>query len=132
MNELQSILTLQPAPAFLTPPPPVPEDAIREKLSADVVVVGEGLAGLSCALRARQSGADTLIVTDASAHIAAHIAAIIVISFFVIFFLFLSQSVILPLALGTKKKTSLRVFKRALRLPLLEHEERQARCASSA
>ena len=65
MTELRSILELSEAhqPAFLTPPPPVPEDAIRETLSADVVVVGEGLAGLSCALRARQSGADTLIVT---------------------------------------------------------------------
>ena len=63
MNELKSILDLSPAPAFLTPPPPIPEAEIAGEVSADVVVVGEGLAGLSCALRARQTGADTLIVT---------------------------------------------------------------------
>ncbi len=63
MNELQSILTLQPAPAFLTPPPPIPASEIRDTLQADVVVVGEGLAGLVCALRAAQCGAETLIVT---------------------------------------------------------------------
>ena len=63
MKELRTILDLIPAPSFLTPPPPVPEAEIAETLSADVVVVGEGLAGLACALRAQQSGADTLIVT---------------------------------------------------------------------
>ena len=63
MTELKSVFELFPAPAFLTPPPPIPETEIRETVTADVVVVGEGLAGLSCALRARQCGADTLIVT---------------------------------------------------------------------
>ena len=63
MTELKSILDLGPAPAFLTPPPPIPEAEIHDTLSADVIVVGEGLAGLSCALRARQAGADTLIIT---------------------------------------------------------------------
>lgn len=63
MQELKSILELKPAPSFLTPPPPVPEDAITERLEADVVVVGEGLAGLSCALSAQQNGVDVLIVT---------------------------------------------------------------------
>ena len=67
MNELKSILELIPAPAFLTPPPPVPEAEIAETLTADVVVVGEGFAALCCALRARQSGADTLIVTASKA-----------------------------------------------------------------
>ena len=67
MNEVKSILDLIPAPAFLTPPPPVPETEIAETLSADVVVVGEGFAALCCALRAQQSGADTLIVTASSA-----------------------------------------------------------------
>ena len=63
MPALKSILELKPAPDFLTPPPPVPEDAITERLEADIVVVGEGLAGLSCALSAQQSGANVLIVT---------------------------------------------------------------------
>ena len=63
MTQLKSILDLGPAPAFLTPPPPIPETEILETLSADVVVVGEGFAALCCALRAQQSGADTLIVT---------------------------------------------------------------------
>ena len=54
MNEVKSILDLIPAPAFLTPPPPVPETAIAETQSADVVVVGEGFAALCCAIRAQQ------------------------------------------------------------------------------
>jgi len=49
--------------SFEVPPPPVPEERIAETLQADVVVVGEGLAGLCAALTARQAGADTLIVT---------------------------------------------------------------------
>ncbi len=63
MQELKSILELKPAPAFLTPPPPVAETEITAHYEADVVVVGEGLAGLCCALSAQQSGADVLIVT---------------------------------------------------------------------
>lgn len=46
---------------FLTPPP-LP-DAVSREERAEVVVVGEGLAGLCCALSARQRGADTLLVT---------------------------------------------------------------------
>ena len=52
--------------SFLTPPPPVPQAAVRECVETQVAVVGEGLAGLCCALRARQSGADTVIVTASS------------------------------------------------------------------
>ncbi len=64
MTEVRSILDILPEkPAFLTPPPPIPEDEIQETLTADVIVVGEGFAALCCALRARQTGADTLIVT---------------------------------------------------------------------
>ena len=50
-------------PEFLIPPAPIAESDIREQYEADVVVIGEGLSGLSCALAARQNGADTLIVT---------------------------------------------------------------------
>ena len=67
LKELTTPLDRKPAPAFLTPPPPVPETGIRETQYADVAVVGEGLAGLCCALRARQAGADTVIVTASSA-----------------------------------------------------------------
>ena len=67
MQEMRSILELRGTPAFLTPPPPVPEREIRERAEADVVVVGEGLAALCCALRAQQTGADTLIVTASKA-----------------------------------------------------------------
>ena len=63
MKELNTLPEICGTPAFLTPPPPIPESEIRDTLRADVVVVGEGLAGLTCALRARQCGADTLIVT---------------------------------------------------------------------
>ncbi len=63
MTEVRSILEGKPAPKFMTPPPPIPEAEIKETLTADVVVVGEGFAALCCALRARQTGADTLIVT---------------------------------------------------------------------
>ena len=50
-------------PEFMIPPAPIAESDIREQYEADVVVVGEGLAGLACALAARQNGADTLIIT---------------------------------------------------------------------
>ena len=53
---------LKPA-SFELPPEPVPEEKITETLTADVVVVGEGLAGLCAALSARQAGAETRIVT---------------------------------------------------------------------
>ena len=52
--------------AFAVPPPPVPEAQISGTLSADVVVVGEGLSGLCAALSARQAGAETRIVTASS------------------------------------------------------------------
>jgi len=63
MTELKSILDLVPRPSFLMPPPPIPSSEIRDTACADIVVVGEGLAGLCCALRSQQTGADTLIVT---------------------------------------------------------------------
>ena len=56
---------LKPA-SFEIPPPPVPEEQITGTLTADVVVVGEGLAGLCAALPVRQAGAETRIVTASS------------------------------------------------------------------
>lgn len=67
MTELRSVLDGKPTPKFLIPPPPVPEAEIKETQQADIVIVGEGFAALCCALRARQAGADVLIVT-ASKH----------------------------------------------------------------
>jgi len=63
MNELKSIIDIKGAPDFLTPPPPVPENEITETINAEVIVVGEGLAALCCALRAQQAGVKTVIVT---------------------------------------------------------------------
>ena len=60
---------LKPA-SFEIPPPPVPEEQITGTLSADVVVVGEGLAGLCAALSARQAGAETRIVTASARPVA--------------------------------------------------------------
>ncbi len=49
--------------SFLTPPDLIPEARIAETQTAQLIVVGEGLAGLSCALSAREKGVDTLLVT---------------------------------------------------------------------
>ena len=51
---------------FEIPPAPIPEAQIKETIRTELVVVGEGLAGLSTALSAVQSGVDTLIVTASS------------------------------------------------------------------
>ncbi len=56
--------------SFEVPPPPVPEEEITETLTADAVVVGEGLAGLCAALSARQAGAETCIVTASARPVA--------------------------------------------------------------
>jgi alkyl hydroperoxide reductase subunit AhpF len=48
--------------SFEFPPPPIPAKAIRETLTADVVVVGAGIAGLTVALSAAESGARTILI----------------------------------------------------------------------
>jgi succinate dehydrogenase/fumarate reductase flavoprotein subunit len=40
----------------------VPEEKIKKKYSADVVVLGAGISGVACALRAAQSGAQVLVL----------------------------------------------------------------------
>ena len=47
---------------WASPPEPVPEEQITGKYSADVVVLGAGMAGAACALRAAQSGAEVLVL----------------------------------------------------------------------
>ncbi len=56
--------------SFETPPEPIPEAQITRTLSADVAVVGEGLAGLCAALSARQAGAEVTIVTASARPVA--------------------------------------------------------------
>ena len=53
--------------AFEIPPEPIREELIADTVQAELVVVGEGLAGLSTALSGLEAGLDTLLVT-ASTH----------------------------------------------------------------
>ncbi len=46
-------------------PESIPEDCISEHYNADNVIAGAGVSGVSCALRAEQSGA-TVIVLEQS------------------------------------------------------------------
>lgn len=49
--------------SFEIPPEPIDESLIAETKRAQLVVVGEGLSGLSTALSASEEGTDTLIIT---------------------------------------------------------------------
>ncbi len=57
-----STVTVTGEPAILTPPPPIPDEKIAEKITADIVVVGAGLAGLMAAYAAAEEGADTVVI----------------------------------------------------------------------
>jgi succinate dehydrogenase/fumarate reductase flavoprotein subunit len=46
--------------AWAAEPAPIPADAVTRELEADVVVLGAGIAGVTCALRAAQGGAQVL------------------------------------------------------------------------
>jgi fumarate reductase flavoprotein subunit len=48
--------------SFEVPPPPIPEKDIKEKTTADVVVLGAGIAGLTAALSAAEAGAKTILL----------------------------------------------------------------------
>ncbi|NLV50986.1 MAG: FAD-dependent oxidoreductase [Clostridiales bacterium] len=48
--------------SWAIPPDPVRADEIKETLYADIVVLGAGIAGVSCALRAAQCGANVLVL----------------------------------------------------------------------
>ena len=52
--------------AWAKQPEPIPADEIAEVLNAEVVVLGAGMSGVSCALRAAQSGADVLVLEKSS------------------------------------------------------------------
>jgi succinate dehydrogenase/fumarate reductase flavoprotein subunit len=48
--------------SWAAPPAPIPEHAYTKTLEADVVVIGAGISGVSCALRAAQKGAQVLVL----------------------------------------------------------------------
>lgn len=48
--------------SFETPPAPISQGEIKETVSADVVVVGAGVCGLSAALAAAEAGAKTILI----------------------------------------------------------------------
>ena len=52
--------------AWAIPPMPVAKDLVSETLCADVVVLGAGIAGMSCALRSAQAGASVLVLEKSS------------------------------------------------------------------
>jgi fumarate reductase flavoprotein subunit len=54
--------------SFEKPPAPVPAGDIREKIDAEVVVVGAGMSGLSAALSAAEAGARTVLVEKMSTY----------------------------------------------------------------
>lgn len=52
--------------SFEIPPEPIPDSKISETVEYDVVVLGEGMAGLCTALSAQEEGVPTVIVTASS------------------------------------------------------------------
>lgn len=47
---------------FEIAPPPIPDENIKKTFTADVVVVGAGIAGLTAAVSAREAGARTVLI----------------------------------------------------------------------
>ena len=53
--------------AWADPPVPIPAEQITETIRADVVVLGAGMSGVSCALRAAQGGASVAVLEKTGA-----------------------------------------------------------------
>jgi succinate dehydrogenase/fumarate reductase flavoprotein subunit len=53
--------------SFETPPPPIPEGKIKQRISAEIVVVGAGTSGLVCANAAVENGAKVAVIAASSA-----------------------------------------------------------------
>ena len=48
--------------AWAVPPAPIPDEEINKRLDADVVIIGAGIAGVSCALRAAQANMRVIVL----------------------------------------------------------------------
>ena len=48
------------------PPASIPDDKVTEELETDIVVVGAGFAGVTCALRAAQGGVQVIVLEKSS------------------------------------------------------------------
>ena len=48
--------------AWADPPEKIPPEEVRDTVQTDIVVLGAGIAGVSCALRAAQSGSDVVVL----------------------------------------------------------------------
>jgi len=53
--------------SFDQPPPPIPAKEIRQRVSAEMVVIGAGTSGLVCAAAAAEEGADVVVIASSSA-----------------------------------------------------------------
>lgn len=48
--------------SFETPPAPIPSSEIKESVTADIVVVGAGISGMTATMAASETGAETILV----------------------------------------------------------------------
>jgi fumarate reductase flavoprotein subunit len=53
--------------SFEIPPPPIPPGEIKQRISAEVVVIGAGTSGLVCANAAAENGAEVVVIASSSA-----------------------------------------------------------------
>lgn len=65
---MEGIVTPKLPYSFMTPPPPVPENEIKETYYTQVVVVGAGLGGVSAAARARELGLDVILIEKSDSY----------------------------------------------------------------
>jgi fumarate reductase flavoprotein subunit len=53
--------------SFEIPPPPIPTNEIRQRISTEIVVIGAGTSGLVCASAAVENGAEVVVIASSSA-----------------------------------------------------------------
>jgi succinate dehydrogenase/fumarate reductase flavoprotein subunit len=67
-NGLSSARSAQPKTyLFETQPPPIPAGEIKQRISAEIVVIGAGTSGLVCANAAVENGAEVVVIASSSA-----------------------------------------------------------------